>query len=463
MKEHSLFDEEHQKIEKLTLDQAVDIQQKLAEEGEQLNLIRDEIAGIEARVDAVKAGNSLEKALKDRDEAVEGLKQLYEDNLSSITGQLLVDTLKEEMREQNRPKVFKEANRLFNRITKGRYELEIDEKDRPDFRAYDTVEKIGRGLDELSSGTRIQLLMAVRLAFVEMQESAVRLPILADELLANSDDVRAQAIIEALTEISREGRQIFYFTAQLDEVSKWQNYLSKNGELDHKVFHLSGDKLESHDQKIPDEWDGLHLIQVVPKPGSKTYEKYGEALEVPGFNSLTDEPQELHLWYLLDDSAVLRSCLLQGIDRWGKLESYLRHGGSLDGLGNEQISALNEKAELLERFLMLYRQGRPKPIDRNVLEESGAVTDTKIDEVSDLLREVNCNPKILIKRLRDKAVKRVYDRHKDELEVYLINEGYIDTQEPFSREEIQIRIQAYISNLEISREEAEIFLGRLFK
>ena len=50
----------------------------------------------------------------------------------------------------------------------------------------------------------------------------------------------------------------------------------------------------------------------------------------------------------------------------------------------------------------------------------------------------------------------------DELEVYLINEGYIDTQEPFSREEIQIRIQAYISNLEISREEAEIFLGRLF-
>ena len=145
---------------------------------------------------------------------MEGLKQLYDDNLSSITGQLLVDTLKEQMREQNRPKVFKEANRLFNRITKGRYELEIDEKDGPDFRAYDTVEKIGRGLDELSSGTRIQLLMAVRLAFVETQESAVRLPILADELLANSDDVRAQAIIEALTEISREGRQIFYFTAQ---------------------------------------------------------------------------------------------------------------------------------------------------------------------------------------------------------------------------------------------------------
>ena len=84
--------------------------------------------------------------------------------------------------------------------------------------------------------------------------------------------------------------------------------------------------------------------------GSKTYEKYGEALEVPGFNSLTDEPQELHLWYLLDDSAVLRNCLLQGIDRWGKLESYLKHGGILDGLGKKRYKFYMKKTSLLNGF-----------------------------------------------------------------------------------------------------------------
>lgn len=460
---HSLFEEEHLRIEELTLDQAVENQQKLSEEAEGVEKLRTEIAEIVAKVNTVKAGNSLEKALKDRDEAVEGLKQLYEDNLSSITGQLLVDTLKEQMRERNRPKVFKEANRLFNRITKGRYELQIDEKDRPDFQAYDTVDKIGRTLDELSSGTRIQLLMAVRLAFVETQESAVRLPILADELLANSDDVRAQAIIEALTEISREGRQVFYFTAQGDEVAKWESYLSKNGMVDHKVFHLSGDKMETGSKRNSEAWSGLDLLRDVPQPDSLSYEDYGEKLNIPGFNSLTDEPQELHLWYLLDDSEILRNCLLQGIDRWGKLESYLRHDGILDGLDDKQIKTLNEKAELLERFLNLYRIGRPKPIDRAVLEQSGAVTDSFIDDVSALLNELNGDPQKLLEALKNGDVSGFRRNKMDELEDYLLNEGYLDTQEPLSREEIQTRMQAYISNLEISREEANQFLKRVLQ
>jgi DNA repair exonuclease SbcCD ATPase subunit len=463
MKEHSLFEQEHQRIEELTLDQAVETQLKLAEKAEGVHTIRDEIAKIEANVNAVKAGNSLEKELKEQDEAVAGLKQLYEDNLSSITGQLLVDTLKEQMREQNRPKVFKEANRLFNRITKGRYELEIDDKDKPDFRAYDTVEKIGRSLDELSSGTRIQLLMAVRLAFVETQESAVRLPILADELLANSDDVRAQAIIEALTEISRQGRQVFYFTAQGDEVAKWESYLSKNGVVDHKVFHLSGDKMEAGYKRSSEEWSGLDLMQNVPQPDSLSYEQYGEKLYVPGFNPLTDEPQELHLWYLLDDSAVLFNCLRQGIDRWGKLESYLHHGGILEGFGEELVSTLNEKAEILERFLMLFRQGRSTPIDRPVLEQSGAVTESFIDDVSALLNVLEGDPQKLLEALKNGDVSGFRRNKMDELEEYLLNNNYIDTQEPLSREEIQTRMQAYISNMDISTEEAQRLLKQVVK
>ena len=61
---------------------------------------------------------------------------------------------------------------------------------------------------------------AVRVAFLEQDESA-RLPLLLDETLGTSDDGRAGAIIDSVIEIAREGRQVFYFTAQHDEVGKW--------------------------------------------------------------------------------------------------------------------------------------------------------------------------------------------------------------------------------------------------
>lgn len=455
---HSLFEEERDLLNEFTLDQVVETQQKLAEQAELVHSLRDEIAEIEAKVKAVKSGNSLEKALNERDEAVEGLKQLYEQNLSSITGQLLVDEIKEQMREQNRPKVFKEANRLFNRITKGRYELKIDEKEKPDFRAYDTVEKIGRSLDQLSSGTRIQLLMAVRLAFVEIQESSIQLPILADELLANSDDMRAEAIIEALTEISREGRQVFYFTAQGDEVAKWESYLKREGTGDHKVFYLTGQSGDPGFMKSQPDRDPIRLVREIPEPGSMSYSAYGEKLNVPAFNPLTHEPEQLHLWYLMEHAQILHMTISFGIEYWGALESFLAEGGVIDGLDDQQIKKMREKAEVLERYLSLYRQGRPRPIDRSVLEKSGAVSDSFIDAVSDKLKELNGNPERLLEALRNSEVSGFRTNKMEDLENYLLELDYIDSRDPMDPDSLTVALQAYISNLELSGKEAGRFM-----
>lgn len=460
MEEHSLHGQEADQADELTLDQAEEIRQKLGAEAEKVNQIRNEIAEIEAKVNTVKSGKSLENALKNRDEALQELKGLYEDNLSSITGQLLVETLKEEMRDQNRPKVFKEANRLFNRITKGRYELRISEKEESEFRAYDTVDQIGRSLDELSSGTRIQLLLAVRLAFVETQETAVILPILADELLANSDDVRAEAIIEALTEISRDGRQVFYFTAQGDEVAKWEGYLSRNGEVDYKVFRLYGEKSGDHSNDFELDWEQSRLFNDVPEPGSLDHERYGERLNIPAFNPITDEPEQLHLWYLMDDPKLLYNALSSGIEYWGALKSFLAEGGLIEGLDEQENRKIEEKAELLDRFLKLYRQGRPKQIDRSVLEESGA---TRVDEVADVLAKQGNNPKKLIDALNNGALKRYHGSVVDRMEEFFLEKGYLDTREPLSEDEIFIRLQAMISNQNISAGEAEKFIKMVVK
>lgn len=460
---HSLYEEEQSRLAKLTIDEAETLQNKLLEKASELEPLRNRIAEIEAEVKTVKSGNSLEKALADRDQAVENLRDHYEENLQRITGRLLADTIKEEMREQNRPKVFKEASRLFNRITKGRYELRMEEKDEPEFIAFDTVENIGKNLDQLSSGTRIQLLMAVRLAFVETQETSIKLPILADELLANSDDVRAEAIIEALTEISRDGRQVFYFTAQGDEVAKWESYLKNKEGINHKVFYLSGERSERENKGVNSKTrkEPIRLIREIAEPGLLNHTQYADVLNVSEFDLLTDDPEQLHLWYLIDDPETLHAALSSGIDYWGSLKNYLAEGGLIEGMDDTDIQKMKEKADLLERYLQLYRQGRPRPIDRSVLEDCDAITDTKIEEVSELLKSVDGNPQELLEKLWEGAVSRFYDNKKHELEGYLIDHGYLDAREPLDEDEILIRLQALLSNQEIAREDAERFLERV--
>ncbi|MFH5833853.1 hypothetical protein [Halalkalibaculum sp. DA384] len=462
MKEHSWYEREQLDIDEISTDQAKDKLEELKAEAGKLDGIKENITQIETEVNNVKAGNNLELALKRRDEALENLYQLYESNVSSVAGKLLVDQLKSKIKKQNRPPVFQRAKELFNRITKGKYEIDTDDRDQPEFIAYDTEENLGKKLDELSTGTRIQLLLSIRVAFVETQESNIKLPLLADELLANSDDDRAKAIIEALTEISKEGRQIFYFTAQADEVAKWHTYLS---EVDGVEFELYG--LEEGVNET--DWDSykeldvesLSLLKDIPKPNGETYEEYSDKVDVAKFDLLKDQPTQLHLWYLFDDKDLLYQCLNKGFNTWGSLKSFINHGGVIEDLNDEVIARLESKVQVLERFQELYQQGRPKPIDRSILESTSAVSDNFINEVSKKLSELNGNPAKLLTSLLDGEISGFRTNKIEELENYLIEKGFIDDRDPLDLDEIRARLQAYVSNLDMTSFDADEFLNRL--
>ncbi|MEF8844671.1 MAG: hypothetical protein V5A59_04290 [Bacteroidales bacterium] len=464
IREHSLYQQYQQELLTLTPDQAREKADHYEEKAKKLERINEEITTIETNISNAKQGNALEDALRKKQNALENLESLYESNVASVTGKLLVDRLKQETKEQNRPAVFIRAKELFNRITSGRYELMLDEQDEAAFRAMDTVLREGQDLSELSTGTQIQLLLSVRLAYIESQETSVRLPILADELLANSDDARARAIIDALVEISREGRQIFYFTAQGDEVAKWKSYLASVNDIDYKTIPLTGKQNESVNLQAQPDFASFKLEQFhVPSPEGKDHDEYGKALEVPAFNLLTDETAQIHLWYLLEDKQLLYNCLKNGLEYWGQLDSYLRNGGKLEGIEDRWIKTLREKVNLLSRFQELYRQGRPRPIDRSILEQSGAVSEKFIDAVSDQLKRVKGDPEKLIQALRNRNVQGFRENKMEELEQYLLEQGYMDDQTPMKEEDIWINLKALISNLSIENGEAEKLIERVLK
>ena len=382
LQDHPFYDNVSEELLTLSIEEAEEQKEQCTILSNNTENLYTEIARIEAHVSKEKTGRELEVALTEKESMLDDLEQNYLSTITSITGDLIVNSLKKKTQEHSNSKVFKRSNELFNKITRGHYELILDDSEGGSFRAKDTILNQGQPLDHLSSGTRIQLLIAVRLAFIESQESGVKLPILADEVLANSDDLRATQIIEALIEISKEGRQVFYFTAQADELKKWQEHLARYPDVDGRIVVLKGQANEEIEYSL-DEQSAVPSLRLaaIPSPDGYSNEEYHRLLNPAKYHLLKDTPQQLYLSYLIKDNELLHACLQRGIKYYGQLKSYVKHQGEMEGLNDSTLKEIESKAQLLKHYQESYQIGRAKPIDRGVLKDSDSVSDVFIDRV----------------------------------------------------------------------------------
>ena len=112
------------------------------------------------------------------------------------------------------PRVLQEASQYLSRITDGRYR-EFRFHAGPD--ELTVVDDAGNEVRmfALSRGTLDQAALAFRLAlWTEYQNRGVRFPLVLDDVLADSDEDRLQAIVRVLVDFAQQGNQVFYFTCQ---------------------------------------------------------------------------------------------------------------------------------------------------------------------------------------------------------------------------------------------------------
>ncbi|TVP57426.1 MAG: hypothetical protein EA351_05855 [Gemmatimonadales bacterium] len=127
----------------------------------------------------------------------------------------IVKTAEREFRETHQPKLIRRAETYLGRITGGRYtNLILGDEETPDallLRAPHLPDALPVG-EPISTGTREQVFLALRLAVLELIEGdGEPLPLILDEALVNWDPERRGWALELLAELSRE-RQIFLFT-----------------------------------------------------------------------------------------------------------------------------------------------------------------------------------------------------------------------------------------------------------
>ena len=399
-----------------------------------IDQLTDEIKGIEARVRMAERQNTLEESLAHHDDSLEKLQRKREEDYRAVVGWHLAEYLRTRTRDEQLPNVFHRARDIFGEITRHRYRLNFDDRTEQ-FTAHDNLRKRGRTLDELSSGTRVQLLLAVRLAFLEQQENGVMVPLVLDETLANSDDGKAEEIISAVLSICRTGRQIFYFTAQEDEVRRWKLILEKQDVVEHRFIPL-GD-VPSPDAVDPAALPAPLWNRALPSPASLSHAEYGRILDIPEWD-LRSPVEMLHVWYLIDDVEKLHKVLGAGFERWGALKQLLESNSAVNGIGltPEDGKKIGLRARALQTWREGWMIGRGKPVDRTALLDSNAVSDAFIDDVSEKCDSVDGCGVTLLRALRNGDVSKFRSAKADELEEYLLDHGYIDTLSARTREDL---------------------------
>lgn len=122
----------------------------------------------------------------------------------------------ERLKTRGYSRVLELASAYVRRLTEG--ECQQISATRPDRLHIHTMHHSDPlSLAQLSRGTRDQLALALRLALIQVRsETHGHVPLILDDVFITSDDARAAATVQLLTEIAQQGQQIIFFTCQRD-------------------------------------------------------------------------------------------------------------------------------------------------------------------------------------------------------------------------------------------------------
>jgi len=120
----------------------------------------------------------------------------------------------DQFREQNESTIIHIASQYFSKLTVGRYQglaVEYDDVQNPYLEAIHS-DGTRRRVNQMSDGTRDQLFLSMRLAFIDQHlNDSEPMPLIMDDILIHFDDARTKATLELLSELSKR-TQILYFT-----------------------------------------------------------------------------------------------------------------------------------------------------------------------------------------------------------------------------------------------------------
>lgn len=210
-----------------------DIEKEINKLKEEISIYEDELSSILKSKSEINGKLKIlvnKSELSEKEKTLELLKEKLKYNIQMYLDyfyafNLLENTLKR-FEKEFQPELLQKASVYFEEFTDGRYKKIIT-----DFEGDYFVEGSNtqiKTIDQLSSGTRDQLFLALRLAFIDFIDNELNLPIFFDEVTANFDEEREDLFINSLKMLS-DKRQVFLFTCKNSLAEKLKSFVFKIG------------------------------------------------------------------------------------------------------------------------------------------------------------------------------------------------------------------------------------------
>ncbi len=359
---------------------------------------------------------------------------------NSLTA-LLIKEVEEAYVNDSRPQILRLADERFRRFTKNAFSLRTPKKNDRGLSTFEAIHNATgecRAIDALSGGTRIQLLIAVRLAFQSDSEKVhPTLPLFLDEVLANSDPERFNAVSEVLAELANEGKQIFYFTCNPEEIPKW-----KEKRPDLFTFDLAEIQKEEAFIKFP-LLNRSVIPKAIPRPESECMVSYAQLLKIPALN--VSRPLEMaSVYYLSHTPELLYRLLNAGISVYGDYISL--KPDDIQKKFSDVFFDMEKRKKILERFYQIKNIGRGTRVPASAFEEK-FVPKHRAHELLVLSRELDDDAKKIMEVLDSKSdarVKSLQKRTVEGIRKHFIESGFLDERPALDNKEIRRELFPYI-------------------
>lgn len=408
--------------------------------------LAQEIGGIVARVRDASEGDARERAAAALTAAESSLEESLEELRIAAAGRFLLADVEAEHEAKSRPDVLRRATEAFASFTHHHFALEMTTGDAgAKFRARETATGGLRELDELSDGTRMQLLLAVRLAFATAAEAGPPLPLFLDEALTASDPQRFRAVAGSLLAFAAGGRQIFYLTCDPADVALWQQVAKDEGAPAPLVVDLSATRrlgAAFEPRSVPSP------TSVAPPPDNGSANDYAALLGVPAPDPWRGG-EALHLFHpLRGDLSLLHRLLdkarVATVGHWRLLRETQQWKPVL---GAKECARVDALTEIVVGVVEAWQVGRGRPVDRSALAAARILTDTQLQRVLSLSDDLGGDARRLLGLLEgvgDARVKNIRQDKKAALRIFFEECGNLVPESPLDATGIRIRALANV-------------------
>ncbi|HLP73892.1 MAG TPA: AAA family ATPase [Bacteroidales bacterium] len=200
------------------------INPELARMNEELKNKNEQTGSLKLRIKQIEGQSSVAELMTAIETEKKKLEIEYHNWLSYKLAFTVLSDVRRQFEKEKQPEVIRNSSSLFSKITNGNFKRIGVSMDRKEVTVFDATDA-GRGLGELSRGTREQLLLAMRLGFIEEYEKTCEpLPLVVDEIFVNFDTERTKKTAEIFSDFAKD-RQIIIFTCHPDTAG----YFIKSG------------------------------------------------------------------------------------------------------------------------------------------------------------------------------------------------------------------------------------------